>query len=100
MLEKLLELVGEGGMHSYDDLAARLGASRPLVEAMILDLVRLGYLRPAIDACEGSPACRAGCGLGGCATGPLWTLTDKGTQAALRSLCPPASSSPTGRGSG
>jgi len=87
MLEKLLQLVGEGGIHSHDELAARLGVSRPLVEAMILDLVRLGYLRPAIDACEGSPACRAGCGLGGCSAGPLWTLTDKGTQVALR---PPA----------
>ena len=82
MLEKLLALVGEGGMHSYDDLAARLGASRPLVEAMIQDLVRLGYLRPAIDACGGSPACRAGCGLSGCSTGPLWTLTERGVKAA------------------
>ena len=82
MLEKLLELVGEGGIHSYDELAARLGVSRPLVEAMIQDLVRLGYLRPAIDACGGSPACRAGCGLNGCSTGPLWTLTERGVRAA------------------
>jgi hypothetical protein len=82
MLEKLLELVGEGGLRSYDELAVRLGASRPLVEAMIQDLVRLGYLRSAFDACEGSPACRAGCGLGGCVTGPLWTLTERGARAA------------------
>lgn len=85
MLEKLLQLTSEGGVHSYDELAARLGVSRPLVEAMIEDLVRLGYLRPAIDACEGSPACRAGCGLGGCGSvgaGPLWTLTERGARAA------------------
>ena len=82
MLEKLLGLVGEGGLHSYDELAARLGVSRPLVEAMIHDLVRLGYLQPAIDTCECSPACRAGCGLSGCSTGPLWTLTERGARAA------------------
>ncbi len=83
MLEKLLQLVGEGGIHSYDELAGRLDASRPLVEAMIQDLVRLGYLRPAVDSCESSPACRAGCGLQ-CSTGPLWTLTVRGAKAAGR----------------
>ena len=82
MLEKLLQLVGEGGIHSYDELAGRLDASRSLVEAMIQDLVRLGYLRPAIDVCGGSPACRASCGLSGCSTGPLWTLTERGARAA------------------
>lgn len=88
MLKDLLRLMGEGGAHSYDDLAGRLGVSRPLVEAMIQDLARLGYLRPAAGACAGAPACRAGCSLGGCSTGPLWTLTAKGTQAALNSLAP------------
>jgi hypothetical protein len=84
MLEKLLQLVGEGGIHSYDELAARLAVSRPLVEAMIQDLVRLGYLRPVISACESSPACRAGCGrgCGSVGAGPLWTLTERGARAA------------------
>jgi len=94
MLEDLLRLMGEGGAHSYDELAGRLGVSRPLVEAMILDLVRLGYLRPAIDGCGGSPACRAGCSMASCSTRPLWTLTAKGAQAVLRPL------SPGGRGLG
>ena len=82
MLEKLLQLVGEGGIHSYDELAARLGASRPLLEAMIQDLVRLGYLKPAVSTCEGSPACRDNCSLAGCSTTPLWTLTARGNRAA------------------
>ncbi|MBN1137121.1 MAG: hypothetical protein JXM73_11065 [Anaerolineae bacterium] len=85
MLEDLLRLVGEGGLHSYDELAGRLGVSRPLIEAMIHELVRLGYLRPAVGACKPSPACRANCGLGGCVgTGarPVWTLTEKGAKAA------------------
>jgi len=83
VLEGLLRLVGEGGIHSYDELAGRLDASRPLVEAMIHDLVRLGYLRPAVNTCESSPACRAGCGLE-CSMGPLWTLTERGAKAAGR----------------
>jgi IclR helix-turn-helix domain len=85
MLEKLLQLVGEGGVHSYDELAERLGVPRPLVEAMIHDLARLGYLRPAVNNCEISPACRVNCGLAGCSTTLLWTLTDKGAQVAFSS---------------
>ena len=82
MLEELLRVMAEGGLRSYDDLAARLAVSRPLVEAMVQDLARLGYLRPAVDACERSPACRAGCGLNRCSTSPLWTLTERGVRAA------------------
>ena len=87
MLTDLLRLMGEGGAHSYDDLAGRLGVSRPLVEAMI-------QIWPASATWSGCrrlrrrAACRAGCSLGGCSTGPLWTLTAKGTQAALSSLAP------------
>ena len=85
MLEDLLRLMGEGGLHSCGELAGRLRVSRPLVEAMIQHLVRLGYLWPAAGACSSAPACRAGCSLGGCSTGPLWTLTGKGVKAAIRS---------------
>ena len=82
MLEELLRLMADGGLRSYDELAARLAVSRLLVEAMVQNLARLGYLRPAVDACEKSPACRAGCGLSRCSTSPLWTLTGKGARAA------------------
>ena len=48
MLEELLRLVSDGGVHSYDELAGWLGVSRPLVEAMILDLVRLGWMEDSL----------------------------------------------------
>lgn len=86
MIEQLLQTVGRGGVHSYEDLIARLAISQPLLEMMIEDLVRLGYLRPEDGGCESHCA---GCSIGGCSvTGPgrLWTLTDKGARAAERGL--------------
>ena len=84
MLEELLRLVAEGGVHSYEDLIGRLAVSEPLLEAMLEDLARLGYLRAVSDTCAGHCA---GCSIGSCSvTGPgrLWALTDKGSGAAAR----------------
>ena len=82
MLERLLQLVAEGGVHSYEDLMARLAISQPMLEAMLDDLGRLGYLRAVNDRCEGHvPVARwAGCSVSG--PGRLWSLTDKGAKAA------------------
>jgi hypothetical protein len=84
MLEKLLQLVAEGGVHSYEDLVGRLSISMPLLEAMLEDLVRMGYLRPVAQNCEGHCS---GCSIGSCSVsgpGRLWSLTDKGARAAAR----------------
>jgi len=84
MLEQLLRLVAEGGVHSYEDLARQLSIPVPLLEMMLEDLARLGYLRPVGSDCGGHCA---GCSVGACSiTGPgrLWTLTEKGTKAAAR----------------
>jgi hypothetical protein len=84
MLEQLLSLVAQGGVHSYDDLAQALSVSEPLLEAMLEDLARLGYLRAVNAGCEGH--CQA-CPMGGCSvSGPdrLWTLSAKGSRAAAR----------------
>lgn len=83
MLENLLQLVAEGGVHSYEDLTKRLAISQPFLEAMLEDLARLGYLRSVGDGCE--EQCGA-CHHGGCSIagpGRLWTLTDKGARTAL-----------------
>lgn len=84
MLERLLQLVARGGVHSYEDLTAQLGVSQPFLEAMLEDLVRLGYLS-AVDArCDGQCS---GCSMGACSiTGPgrLWALTERGSAAASR----------------
>lgn len=84
MLERLLQLVAEGGLHSFQDLGQRLSVPLPLLDMMLEDLVRLGYLRPVGDGC-GSHC--SGCAGGGCAVvgqGRVWSLTDKGMRAAAR----------------
>lgn len=84
MIDQLLQRVAEGGVHSYEDLAQHLSISLPLLEMMLEDLARLGYLRPVGNSCAGH--CE-GCAIGGCSVagpGRLWTLTDKGARAAAR----------------
>jgi len=79
MLEELLKLLVGGGTHTPETLARTLGVSRDMVERMIADLARLGYLRAAEGGCEshcaGCPSANA-CSVGG--PQQIWTLTDKG----------------------
>lgn len=84
MLESLLRVVAEGGIHSYDSLGKRLAISQPLLEVMLEDLAKLGYLRRVEAEC--GKHCTS-CSIGSCSvTGPgrLWALTDKGVRAAAR----------------
>ena len=81
-LNELLRLVAVGGVHSYDELAEKLALPLPLLEAVLEDLGRRGYLRPAEAAC--SDNCTK-CPIGGCSVagrGRLWVLTEKGARAA------------------
>ena len=86
MLKRLLQLVAEGGAHSYATLADQLGVSKGLLEQMLRDLARMGHIAPVGGACDTS-LCHH-CPLGGsCATdarGNVWVLTAKGAQAAAR----------------
>jgi len=81
MLQRLLELVAQGGVHSYTDLARQLGVSEELLGQMIEDLVRMGYLRPVDSHCQSQCA---GCSLAKtCAIGGptrVWALTEKGAR--------------------
>ena len=84
MLEQLLQLVAEGGVHRYEELTRRLSVSEPMLEMMLEELVRLEYLRKMGDGCEGR--CGA-CPIGGCSVegpGRIWSLTEKGGQAAAK----------------
>jgi len=84
MLEKLLQIVAEGGICSYQDLAGRLSIPQPLLATMMEELARLGYLQAVGGACGGHCT---NCPVGGCSVvgpGRLWTLTAKGVQAAAR----------------
>ena len=51
MLNDLLRLLGDGGIHSTAELARRLGVNEPLVTAMTGDLTRRGYLAPVDTGC-------------------------------------------------
>jgi predicted ArsR family transcriptional regulator len=79
VLERLLSLVRQGGVHSYADLARQLDVSEELLEQMLEDLARMGYLRPVAAGCEahcdGCPMAEA-CAIGGPTR--VWTLTEKG----------------------
>lgn len=84
MLEQLLTLIAEGGAHSYEDLAQRLSVGRPLLEAMLEELARLGYLRAVATACSGHCS---GCSMAGCSVigpGRVWALTGMGFRAIPR----------------
>jgi len=81
MLEKLLSLVGDSGVRRYRELAAALSIPESLLEVMLEDLARRGYLRAAVDQC--GPKCE-GCHASLCgiaAGGKMWVLTDKGARA-------------------
>jgi len=83
VLKRLLQLVSGGGVHSYATLAGQLGVSKGLLEQMLQDLARMGYIAPLGGACDTSQCHH--CPLGGsCATdtrGNVWVLTAKGAQA-------------------
>jgi len=82
MLQDLLTIVAQGGIHSYDELAERLSIPQSLLEMMLHDLERLGYLRAVGSSCDRQCA---SCPIGSCSVaGPrrLWSLTEKGARAA------------------
>jgi hypothetical protein len=78
MLDRLLELLRTGGTHRVVDLAHELDTTPALVEAMLEDLGRIGYLKRVGGACGGGCG---GCSLAGfCTTGTggqVWTLVEK-----------------------
>ena len=79
MLRQVLRIVAQGGIHTRGELAHRLEVSEELLQQMIDELVRIGYLKPVAE--DGNDRC-AGCPFAGkCAidgTGRIWTLTNKG----------------------
>ena len=82
MLNDLLRLLGDGGVHSTAELARQLGVSEALLATMTGDLTRRGYLAPVDNGC--GTGCD-GCGMGkacapafGNAPAPMLMLTAKG----------------------
>ncbi|HAL60793.1 MAG TPA: hypothetical protein DCP08_00110 [Chloroflexi bacterium] len=87
MLDQVLRIVAQGGTHTRWELAQRLEVSEELLQQMIDELVRLGYLKPVVgdchDRCGGCPFA-AECAIGG--AGRIWTLTEKGVRGVERRL--------------
>lgn len=77
MLNRLLELLYVGGTHRVAELARELDTTPTLVEAMLEDLGRMGYLKRVVSSCGNGCG---GCSLAGSCTaggsGQTWTLTE------------------------
>jgi len=75
MLEQLLALLSTGSLMSTAQLARHLGVGLVLVEQMLADLVRAGYLQ------EVPATCSTGCGIcasrAACARPRMWMHTAK-----------------------
>lgn len=78
MLERLLELLRTGSAYRIADLARELETTPALIEAMLEDLERMGYLRSVAwgcprecAACVWAESCKATNG------GRVWTPTEK-----------------------
>jgi DNA-binding Lrp family transcriptional regulator len=54
MLDQLLQKLARGGTHSYVDLTRALGVSEELLQQMIEDLARMGYLKAVGGNCHAS----------------------------------------------
>ena len=83
MLRQVLRIVAQGGIHTRGELAHRLDVSEELLQQMIEELVRIGYLKPIVgdgdDRCAGCPFA-AECAIGG--AGRIWALAEKGLRAS------------------
>lgn len=80
MLDKLLDLLKQGGSHRIVDLADTLDTTPTLVDVMLEDLGRMGYIRlmeascgASCDSCPMSGLCASG------SNGRVWVLTEKGS---------------------
>ncbi len=83
MLREIVRTIAEGQVHSQVELARWLGVSEGLVEQMLEDLARTGYLKPmggeSTEGCAGCPLAKM------CvASRPrrAWVLTEKGRKVA------------------
>jgi predicted ArsR family transcriptional regulator len=61
MLEKLLTLLKDPRTHSLNDLAHALDTSTEMVETMLEDLQRMGYVRQVTGCDTGCEGCRHEC---------------------------------------
>jgi hypothetical protein len=72
MLDKLLDIIKEGGVRDIASLAEQLESTPELVKAMLAHLERMGYLQ-AIENCgDGCDGCSLKSACEKVGTTPLW----------------------------
>jgi hypothetical protein len=83
MLIDLLARIAKGGLHNPADLSIALGTTHELLEQMLDDLVRLGYLDPVMNSCSPAtcPSCSGCCTASVGSSGRMLVLTKKGRRA-------------------
>ena len=76
MLEQLLALMRQGGLQTTAGLARELGVMPPLVDAMLADLERRGFVTQSGSCGDGCSSCdlASGCGAGAAAGQKVWTV--------------------------
>ena len=83
-LEQLLSLLAEGRIRTLVELASDLDVGTELVEQMVADLERAGYLeiisQPCNRCCDECSLSAKPCALGH--GGRMWAVTEKGFRAA------------------
>ena len=78
MLNRLLELLRAGGTHRVTELAHELDTTPALVEVMLEDLSRMGYLKQVGGACsEGCDGCSLASLCTAGTSGQVWALTEQ-----------------------
>jgi len=84
MLNRLLDLLRQGGTRRMSDLAHELDTTPELVETMLEDLARMGYVKQVASQCsEKCSTCPMSemCAAGGTSSergdGRMWTLTEE-----------------------
>ena len=83
LLEDLLKRLASGRTHSLSELALELDIDAGLLEQMLQDLARAGYIRVLEASCAGQcDHCpyQSPCSL--THGGRIWSVTDKGFRAA------------------
>jgi hypothetical protein len=87
MLVRLLKLIARGGAQRPASLAAELGVPMELLDQMLRDLERMGYLAGVVcppAACAHCSASGPSCAPPAGGTVQLWRLTETGLRAAER----------------
>lgn len=82
LLRDLLGYLSSGRAHTMNELASALGVDEALLEQMLCNLERAGYMQMQQAACGSSGEACDSCA--GCALrhhGRIWTLTEKGLRA-------------------